>query len=411
MLALMLHIFTWLLIALEVWLALPVLYLCVVSVSAVFQTKKWQTFLAAPINVEALSTFAILIPAHNEEGILRTLLDNLSELDYPKDHYTVCVIADNCTDRTAELARATDWVKVYERFDESKRGKGYALNWMWQTLEEQQLTFDAYIILDADSVVVPTFLQSMNRELAWGARAMQACNTVLNTTDSPSTALRWLALTLMNHVRPLGRNGLGGSSTLTGNGMCLSHSLLIQYPWQAYTLSEDYQYYLTIVEHGEKVRYVPDAVVRSEMPTTFAQMRTQDIRWEASDGNLKEWQVVLKLLRNGLQHRNYACIEAVAELLVPPLSYMVGWSLLLVVASLVVWYLPAIVLSLALLGGLACYIGTALYLLRPPRSLYRAFLHAPGFMLWKLWVYMVLRKSKKHTSKWVRTIRNTERVG
>lgn len=411
MLALVLHLFTWLLIALEVWLALPVLYLCVVSISAVFQTKKWQTVLASPMIVEALSTFVILVPAHNEEVIIETLLESLSQLDYPKDHYTVCVIADNCTDHTADLVRATGWARVYERFDEDKRGKGYALNWMMQQLEERQLIFDAYVVLDADSVVVPTFLQSMNRELAQGARAMQACNTVLNATDSPSTAIRWLALTLMNHVRPLGRNALGGSSTLTGSGMCLSRALLVQYPWQAYSLAEDYQYYLTLVEHGEKVRYVPDAITRAEMPVTFAQMRTQDIRWEASNGNQKEWQVALKLLHTGLQHRKFVCIEAVAELLAPPLSYMVGWSLLLAVASLAIWYLPAMVMSLVLLGGLACYIGTALYLLRPPRSLYRAFLHAPGFMLWKLWVYIVLRKSKKHTSKWVRTIRNAERVG
>lgn len=409
MLVFVLHLFTWLLIALEVWLALPILYLSIVSISALFQASRGATHCPPDTLHSYVASFAILIPAHNEEVILRTLLDNLSELDYPKDHYTVCVIADNCTDHTAELARATGWVKVYERFDEEKRGKGYALNWMWQTLEDQQLIFDAYIILDADSVVVPTFLHSMNRELARGARAMQACNTVLNTTDSPSTALRWLALTLMNHVRPLGRNGLGASSTLTGNGMCLSRSLLLQYPWQAYTLSEDYQYYLTIVEHGEKVRYVPDAVVRSEMPTTFAQMRTQDIRWESSDGNQKEWQVALRLLRVAMKRHDFVCLEAIGELLAPPLSYIVGWSVLLAGGSLAVGSLMAIAMSLVLLGGLALYVGTAFYLLRPPRSLYRALLHAPGFILWKLWVYLVLRRSKKHTREWVRTSRVVQR--
>src|SRR5204863_4035203 len=140
-----------------------------------------------------------------------------------------------------------------------------ALNWLWQKLEEDTLIHDAYIILDADSVVVPTFLQSMAKELARGGRALQACNTVLNVTASPSTALRWVALTLVNHVRSLGRNGLGASSTLNGNGMCLSRALLMDYPWQSSSLSEDYQYYLTLIEHGERVRYVPEAVVRSQM--------------------------------------------------------------------------------------------------------------------------------------------------
>ena len=106
--------------------------------------------------------------------MLGNLLESLSELAYPKDQYTVYVVADNCTDNTAELARETGWVQVYERFD-TKRGKGYALNWLLQKLEENQLIHDAYVILDADSVVVPTFLQSMTRELAQGAQALQAC--------------------------------------------------------------------------------------------------------------------------------------------------------------------------------------------------------------------------------------------
>src|SRR5205823_6774152 len=130
-------------------------------------------------------------------------------------------------------------------------------------------------------------------------------------SDSASTALRWVALTLVNHVRPLGRNGLGSSSTLTGNGMCLSRDLLLRYRWQAYSLSEDYQYYLTLVEHGERVRYVPDAVVLSHMPTTFSQMRTQDIRWEASDGSQKTWSVALRLLCAGLNNRYFASLEAI----------------------------------------------------------------------------------------------------
>ncbi len=152
--------------------------------------------------------------------ILSNLLESLAQLDYPQELYTTYVIADNCTDTTANLASQFDGVRVYERFNEKERGKGYALNWIWQQLEDKQ--HDAYVVLDADSVVVPTFLRSMDSELAQGALALQACNTVLNVTESPSTALRWIALTLMNHVRPLGRNGIGGSSTLTGNGMCLS---------------------------------------------------------------------------------------------------------------------------------------------------------------------------------------------
>src|SRR5947209_1919436 len=105
--------------------------------------------------------------------------------------------------------------------------------------------------------------------------------------------------------------------------MCLSRALLVDYPWQAFSLAADYQYYLTLVEHGERVRYVPQAIVRSQMPTTFSQMRTQDIRWESSGGGQSTWRVVWRLLEAGLKYRDFARLEAIAELLTPPLSFLV----------------------------------------------------------------------------------------
>lgn len=423
-----LQLMRWFLFSAEVLIAAPILYLCILSICAIWRCRGGVGYTCGqgsdtpveadsscpspiyrPLRVykqsEKRPSFAILLPAHNEEIMLCTLLQSLSQLTYPKDCYTVCVVADNCTDSTAELARAAGRVRVYERFNQSERGKGYALNWLLQRLEEDELVYDAYLVLDADSIVVPTFLQSMERELAKGAQALQACNTVLNTSDSPSTALRWVALTLINHVRPLGRNALGASSTLTGNGMCLSRALLTRYPWRAFSVAEDYQYYLMLIEQGERVYYVPDAVVRSHMPTTFAQMRTQDLRWEGSDTAQTKWHSVLRLLRVGIRCHDFVRIEAVVELLTPPLSFLVGSSLLTCAAALLLGSLPSLLLSLILISGLTCYISTALYLLRPPHSVYRAFLHAPGFMIWKLWVYLVLSRSKKHAGQWIRTSR------
>jgi cellulose synthase/poly-beta-1,6-N-acetylglucosamine synthase-like glycosyltransferase len=399
---LVLQIFRWLLLAAEIWIAIPILYLCVLSASAILSTRKRKAQ-----NTELSSaphfSFAILVPAQNEEVIISNLLKSLSALEYPKELYSVYIVADNSTDRTAELARATGWVHVYERFDEVKRGKGHALSWLLHELEVAQLIHSAYIILDADSVVVPTFLQSMARELAQGQEALQACNAVLNPSESPSAALRWIALTLINHVRPLGRNGLKASSTLTGNGMCLSRSLLMRHPWQAFTVTEDYEYYLTLVEHGERVRYVPEALVRSAMPITFIQMRRQDVRWESSESNPTTWWTALKLVRAGLRLHDFAPIEAAVELVTPPLSFLVGWCLLTLIASLLLWSMPALMLGLLLIGGLACYISTAFYLVHPPLTVYRALLYAPGFMIWKLWVSLVLRRNKKLAREWFRT--------
>jgi glycosyl transferase family 2 len=404
---LVLQTFRWLLWAMEIVIALPVAYLCILSISAILTARKRNKESISFSPALRHANFAILIPAHNEIAVLGKLLESLAALDYPKDHYTVYVVADNCTDGTAALARATGWVNVKERFDREKRGKGFALNWLLQQLEAEHLVFDAYIVLDADSVVDPAFLLVMNKGLAKGAQALQAHNNVLNVTDSPSTSLRWLALTLINHVRPLGRNGLKCSSTLTGNGMCLSRSLLMRYPWQSFSLAEDYQYYLNLVQHGETVQYLPEAIVRSEMPATFAQMRTQDIRWESLDGRQPAWKTAWRLLRAGVKYRDLVRIEAIAELLTPPLSYLAGWCLVIFLGSLLLWSIPNLLMSLVIIGGLFGYFSTAIYLLRPPRAVYMALFHAPGFMLWKVWVILMLRRNKKHTAEWIRTSRTT----
>jgi cellulose synthase/poly-beta-1,6-N-acetylglucosamine synthase-like glycosyltransferase len=402
---LVLQALRWLLLGIEIVIALPILYLCIVSVSAFLATKKRKDTLDISSAFTSIASIAMLIPAHNEITVLGKLLESLAALEYPKDQFDVYVVADNCTDTTAELARTVGWVHVYERFDQNKRGKGFALNWLMQKLHADHLFYDAYIVLDADSVVYPNFLEEMNKGLAQGAQALQAQNNVLNITDSPSTALRWLALTLMNHVRPLGRNGLGCSSTLTGNGMCLSHALLERYPWQAFSLAEDYQYYLSLVKHGEKVRYMPDAIVRSEMPSTFAQMRTQDIRWESPDKSQPAWKTSLQLLNLGFRNRDAVRIEAIAELLTPPLSYLIGLSMLTLFGSLLLWSIPNMLMSLVIIVGLLFYLSTPFYLLHPPQTVLRAFLHAPGFMLWKLWVILVVKRSKKQTTEWIRTSR------
>jgi cellulose synthase/poly-beta-1,6-N-acetylglucosamine synthase-like glycosyltransferase len=187
--------------------------------------------------------------------------------------------------------------------------------------------------------------------------------------------------------------------------MCLSHEILQRYPWEAFGLTEDYQYYLMLVQHGVRVVYVPEAIVRAQMPVTFEQMRTQDVRWEAGAPQQSQWRLALQLLSAGLRKGSIVRLEAVAELLTPPLSLLVASCLLISAVSLLLWSPLQIVLGLMLLAGVVYYIATALYLLRAPSAVYKALLYAPGFVLWKLWVFFVLSRSKKHTREWVRTVR------
>jgi cellulose synthase/poly-beta-1,6-N-acetylglucosamine synthase-like glycosyltransferase len=114
---LVLQTLRWLLFGIEMVIALPIFYLCIVSVSAILASKKHKNEIVIASNIPSLANFAILIPAHNETVVLGKLLESLAGLKYPKNHFDVYIVADNCTDTTAELARTTGWVHVYERFD------------------------------------------------------------------------------------------------------------------------------------------------------------------------------------------------------------------------------------------------------------------------------------------------------
>lgn len=397
-----------LLLALEILLALPLVYLLALAIGAAIGTlrKPQPAMKSAKPWGTAPSNFAILVPAHNEELLIGNTLRSLAQLDYPADSYDVHVIADNCTDQTADIARAAS-VHVHERVDPENRGKGHALAWIFDRLMRGDVRYDAYVVLDADTVVGRSLLAALARGLARGGLALQSHNAVLNAAESPISALRWLALSLMNYIRPLGRNTLGGSSTLTGNGMCLTHEMLTRHPWQSFGLAEDYQYYLTIVSDGEKVLFVPDADVRSVMPTTARQLQSQDIRWESlnPDASASQRRVAWRLLLEGLRRRSWVRLDALAELLTPPLSLLAGGCVAQAVAALLLQAPAQLALAGALVAVLIVYVGSAFVLLRPPLGVYRAMIYAPAYVMRKLWIYFVLRRLRKNTTTWVRTSR------
>ena len=389
-------------------IGLAVLYLCIIACSAMGATfaRARRPAGAVPGQESSPLDFVVVIPAHDEEAVLRSLLDGLSRQAYPRDHYTVCVVADNCTDRTSELARQHAGVRVFERRDDTLRGKGYALRWAFERLEAEQLRYEACLVLDADAVVAPSLLHAFARVLRQGAQAVQGQYLVLNPTASASAALRWIALALANHIRPLGRSALGASASLTGNGFCLTRDTLRAHPWSAFGLTEDYQYYLSLVEHGIRVQYAPDAQVLSAMPTSFSQQRTQDIRWESlGAGQESTRRIAWRLLVGAARARDLVRLEAFVELVTPPLSALAFWSIVLVVAAAALRAPLPLAGGLALLAGLVWYVSSAFVLLRPPGAVYQALIFAPWYMLRKVWILAVVRRRKRETSAWVRTSR------
>ncbi|HEX8968776.1 MAG TPA: glycosyltransferase family 2 protein [Chloroflexota bacterium] len=346
--------------------------------------------------------FAILVPAHNEEAVLGRLLTSLDGLDYPRDAYDVCVVADNCDDATASIARDFG-ARVYERFDAVEQAKGFALRWLLQELSREGRSYDAFVVVDADSVLAPNFLRCMEARLGRGARVVQAYYSVLNAEQSAIAGLRYAALAAVHYVRPLGRSVLGLSCGLKGNGMCFDAAVLHEFSWRWFTLAEDVEFHLALVERGIPVEFAPETWVKADMPLTLAQSTSQNSRWERGRLQLVR-QYVPRLIWNGLRRRRWLQVDAALEQLIPPLSVPFALAAATIAAA-ALGGLPSLAwLGLACLAGYALYLICGLVLVRAPLRIYVALGMAPMYIAWKVWVYARSMLGVRSTL-WVRTAR------
>jgi cellulose synthase/poly-beta-1,6-N-acetylglucosamine synthase-like glycosyltransferase len=346
--------------------------------------------------------FAILVPAHDEQSTIGRLLASTAALDYPASRYDVIVVADNCSDRTAEIARAKG-AQVEERFNQADRGKGYALRWLLARLRERGARYDAYVIIDADTVVQPNFLRRLDAHFEAGSAVVQVYYTVLNVGESPLAALRYAALAALHYLRPLGRRQLGLSCGLKGNGMGFLADVLDQHGWEWFTLAEDVEFHLALVASGLRVDFVPETAVLADMPVSYAQAESQNARWERGRIEMLRERGPALLLA-GLRHRDPVRLDAIAEQLIPPLSVPVVLAGALIGVSLLVRAWLAVLLAGFSLGGQAAYLLTGLLLVGAPWRVYRSLAYAPGYIGWKLWLYG-RSLAARGASPWVRTAR------
>jgi len=330
------------------------------------------------------------------------LLTSLKRLDYPSDCFEVCLVADNCTDATAEIGREFG-ARVYERSDSTQQAKGYALRWLLGQLDREGAVYDAYVVVDADSVVAPNFLRAMDGRLAVGAKAIQAYYTVLNPSASAVTALRSTALAAVHYLRPLGRSRVGLSAGLKGNGMCFAAEVMQRFAWRWFTLAEDVEFHLALVEHGVRVEFAPETWVKGDMPVTLKQARSQNARWERGRLDMVKMRVP-QLLWAGLRTRRWMLVDAAVEQLIPPLSVpfavAAGASLL----GLLLRNEGLAMLAGGSLAGYVLYLLVGLVLVGAPFRMYVALAWAPIYVAWKLGLYGQSLVAARSTV-WVRTAR------
>jgi cellulose synthase/poly-beta-1,6-N-acetylglucosamine synthase-like glycosyltransferase len=377
-------------------LAFMTVYLLVLSLAAFFGRA------TQPPRGPGGRRFAVLIPAHNEEQLIGRLLRSLHMLDYAPHLFDVCVVADNCTDRTAEVARALG-ARVYERFDDTLRAKGFALQWLLKRLRDEGSTADAFVVLDADSVVEANLLRAFDAHLESGGLVIQAHYSVLNASDSAVAGLRYAALAAVHYLRPLGRSVLGLSAGLKGNGMCFAAPILDRFDWQWFTLAEDVEFHLALVDAGVRVAFASETTVRADMPITLAQASSQNQRWERGRLQLIR-QHVPRLILHGIRKRSALRLDAAIEQLMPPLSvpFVLAAACFVLAASL--GDPTATVLSAASLLGQMAYVIGSLVLVRAPLRAYLSLSTAPVYIAWKFGLYGRALLTAR-AGDWVRTAR------
>ena len=248
------------------------LYQVVISLCSLVKLKD------KPLKVNKEHRFMAIIPAHNEEAVVGNLIESLKNQTYNKDLYDIYVIADNCTDNTAKIAKEAGAI-VYERFDATKKTKGYALNWFLQQKIAENAPYDAFFVFDADNIVDKNFIKNMNKKLCQGEDVVQGYRDIKNPSDNWITAGYAIFYWQMHRFYHLARYNIGLSPLLNGTGFMVKFDVIKPQGWDTETLTEDIEFSLKRIIKGKKLGWATDAIVYDEQPTGFRQSWSQRSRW------------------------------------------------------------------------------------------------------------------------------------
>ncbi len=240
---------------------------------------------------EPQKRFLLMVAAHNEEAVIGQLVDNLNNLDYPKELYEVCVIADNCDDKTAEISRNLG-ATVIEHFYAlgEPKGKPYAIKYAVEQYGDRlEKDFDGISFFDADNLVTVNFLKEMNNHLMNGDRLIQCYLDSKNPDDN------WVSLSYaasyyyMNRSWQLAKSRIGLGNAIGGTGFCVETKLFTEVGWTARSLTEDLEFTMQCLLKGVPAKWCHFARVFDEKPQSFRASCVQRLRWARG-----HWDVCFK---------------------------------------------------------------------------------------------------------------------
>jgi len=385
-------------------LVLPALSLLILTLAALRQTHGTA---ASPGQASARQTrLAVLVPAHNESANLLPTLASLQQQLQPAD--LLLVIADNCSDDTATLARQAG-AQVIERCHADLRGKGYALAFGVDHLRVNPP--DVVLVVDADCTLSPGAVHLIAGQCHASGKPVQMLNLMRAGPDA-GLKLRVLefAMLMKNLVRPLGSFRLGQACHLMGTGMALPWPLIATAQLATGNITEDMKLGIDLAIAGHAPQFLPQAQVSSVFPTDTGVARVQKSRWE--HGHLATLTAELPgLALAALRSRKPALIVMTLDLLIPPVAlYFLLLTLALLASATAAVFWP-VWQAAALLMGLAfsCFglgVGLGWFFFGRHLLSARELLTTPLYALWKIPVYLAYFLKKR--SGWVRTKRESE---
>jgi len=348
--------------------------------------RGWRV-LPGPDPTDALR-IAVLIPAHDEEGPIGRLLASLRAVDYPRDRLFILVVADHCSDATAQVVR-NGGVACLERTT-GVRGKAGALSDGIKWLRHHKSdSLDAIAFFDADNIVEPDFFRFAAGRIAAGEPIVQGHVAISNWNVSLFTRLNHINATVENRFKELARSQAGFSCQLRGHGMVFRRSEMERFDWQNDSMAEDKGMVVRLVLAGKRAVWEERARVGSVLPTTTREAAVQRRRWSGGKSAVGRKAVRL-LLRKWISDRDWVAFDLMIDFLIP--SHAVQLSLVFVgcaAASLLVG--PTSVASasaFALMGAYFGYFFLGSWRGGVPGRIFLTFFAAPFYILWRTWIYL-----------------------
>ena len=320
-------------------------YQIVYAVVAVIHKRKLNRLPSA----KKLHSFGIIISARNEEAVIGQLIESVKQQNYPSDLVKIFVVADNCTDRTAQVARKAGAI-VYERFNRELVGKGYALDYLFKKLLQLgDRVCDAFLILDADNLLEENYLSEMNKTFDQGYKIVTGYRNSKNYDSNWISAGYSLWFMRESEYLNYPRMLFGVSCAVSGTGFMVAEEIIRKnYGWKHFLLTEDIEFTIDTVISGQKVGYSQNAMLYDEQPTTFRQSWRQRLRW--SKGYLQVFQRYGTRLLGGVLRGNFSCFDMSMAIMPAFVLSTVSIASNLALAVWGVWTGGSILIALQSLG-------------------------------------------------------------